>query len=276
MAALLALLTSALYGTGDFFGGLATKRNNAVLVLLTVQASGLVGLTATMPLYGAVFGWRDLLIGAGAGLIGLAGLALLYRGLASGPMAIVAPLTALTTAVVPVIWDLVQGSRPGVVTTAGMVIGLIAIAIVSMEKDGSATAVSARVVLESLLAGTGFGLFFSVVSETSADAAPWPILGSRIVSVTALLALVLLRRIPVQLPHDRGVMIASGICDTGANVTFLFALGYGSLAPVAVLSSLYPAATVVWARAVLGERLDRRKLAGLFIALVAVGLIAGG
>ena len=80
----------------------------------------------------------------------------------------------------------------------------------------------------------------------------------------------------MKVEHNRLVMVAGGLCDTFANVTFLFALEYGSLAPVAVLSSLYPAATVLWARLLLGEKLDRRRIIGLAAALVAVGLIAGG
>ncbi len=276
MAAFLALLTSALYGTGDFFGGLATKRNNAIAVLLIVQTTGMTGLAITMPLYGADFVWRDVGIGAAGGLVGLVGLALLYRGLARGPMSVVAPLTALTSALVPVLWGLVDGDRPGVVTSIGIAIGLIAIVVVSMERDRSDTPVTARVVVEALLAGASFGSFFSLLSETAEDGAPWPILGARVVSVSLLITVVLVRRVPVKVEHNRLVMVAGGLCDTFANVTFLFALEYGSLAPVAVLSSLYPAATVLWARLLLGEKLDRRRIIGLAAALVAVGLIAGG
>ena len=276
MAAFLALLTSALYGTGDFFGGLATKRNNAIAVLLIVQTTGMTGLAITMPLYGADFVWRDVGIGAAGGLVGLVGLALLYRGLARGPMSVVAPLTALTSALVPVLWGLVDGDRPGVVTSIGIAIGLIAIVVVSMERDRSDTPVTARVVVEALLAGASFGSFFSLLRETAEDGAPWPILGARVVSVSLLITVVLVRRVPVKVEHNRLVMVAGGLCDTFANVTFLFALEYGSLAPVAVLSSLYPAATVLWARLLLGEKLDRRRIIGLAAALVAVGLIAGG
>jgi drug/metabolite transporter (DMT)-like permease len=283
MAVLLALVTSVLYGTGDFFGGLATKRNNALLVLLVVQGTGGLALAATITLYGATFSWSDVAIGAAAGLFGLLGLALLYRGLATGPMAVVAPLTALTAAIVPVLWDLAKGGRPSTITAIGMVVGLASILVVSMGgseagEDGarSSAPVTVTVVSAALLSGVGFGMFFSVLSETGDDAAPWPILGARVVSVSFLLLLAFVRRVPIRVPHDRGVMMASGVCDTGANVTFLFALRYGALAPVAVLSSLYPAVTVVWARLVLGEQLDRRKLIGLAASLVAVGLIAGG
>ena len=276
MAALLALLTSALYGTGDFFGGLATKRHHAVTVLLTVQTAGLVGLTVTMPLYDAAFGWSDLVVGGVAGLAGLAGLTLLYRSLAAGPMAVVAPLTALTSAIVPVLWDTVGGGRPSALTGIGMLVGLAAIGTVSVESADKHTPVKLSVISESLMAGTAFGLFFAILSETGEESAPWPILGARLVSVALLLAVALGRRVPIRPAHDRRVMIAGGLCDTGANVTFLFALKYGALAPVAVLSSLYPAATVVWARVLLGETLDRRKIIGLATALLAVALIAGG
>jgi drug/metabolite transporter (DMT)-like permease len=276
MAAALALLTSGLYGTADFFGGLATRRNNAVVVLFVGQTVGMIGLAVTLPLFGAVFAWRDLGIGAGAGLIGLAGLALLYRGLAKGPMAVVAPLTAITAAVVPVGWDLVDGARPSTATSIGMVTGLVAIAVVSIELDSTRPSVSASTVFEALAAGFGFGLFFVLISRTSPESAPWPVMGSRVVSVALLGLVVAARRLPLTHRRDRRVMVGSGLCDTGANITFLLALEYGSLAPVAVLSSLYPAATVIWARVVLGERIDRQRTIGLCAAVASVALIAGG
>ena len=276
MAALLALLTSVLYGTGDFIGGLTTKRNRAIVVLFYVQVFGGLALAVTMPLYGATFAWRDVLIGVTAGWIGLLALGLLYRGLARGPMAVVAPLTALTSAVVPVVWDLAGGTRPSGLTGIGMVVGLIAIAIVSSESNDESTPVTVQVVVEALLAGCGFGLFFAALSETSDDAAPWPVLGSRISTITIMAVILVARKIDVGQVTDRGLLFVGGLCDTGANVVFLFALRHGSLAAVAVLSSLYPAATVVWARLVLKERLDGRKILGLATALAAVGLIAGG
>lgn len=276
MAAVLALLTSVLYGTGDFVGGLTTKRNRAIVVLFHVQVFGGLGLAVTMPLYGAVFYWRDVLIGVSAGWIGLIGLGLLYRGLARGPMAVVAPLTALTSALVPVAWDLASGSRPGTLTGIGMLVGLVAVVVVSSATDDDEAPVTFQVVAEALLAGCGFGFFFAALSETSDDGAPWPVLGSRVATVTIMIAILLIRRIDVSQAADRGLMFLGGLCDTGANVVFLFALRHGSLAPVAVLASLYPAATVLWARVILHERLDARKIAGLATALLAVALIAGG
>ena len=244
--------------------------------MMYVQAFGAIGLIVTMPFYGAEFAWRDVLIGASGGWIGVMGLALLYRGLARGPMAVVAPLTALTAAVVPVAWDVAKGNRPSAVTWIGIVVGLVAIVVISSERDHSTTPVSVRVVAEALAAGACFGLYFSIISEAAEDSAPWPIVGSRVVTVVGLVTLVLVRRIPVQQVERRWIMFFGGLCDTGANVTFLFALEHGSLAAVAVMSSLYPAATVLCARVVLHEKLDRIKIAGLVIALVAVGLIAGG
>jgi len=289
MAVVLALLTAASWGAGDFLGGTAAKRQSIMRVAVGVQVVGVVGLALTMPFFGAVFSWRDLLIGASAGGAGLLGLMLLYRGLARGPMAVVAPLSALMSATVPVAWGLANGERPGWIVASGLVLGLTSIVVISREpRRATDRQITLEVVGGAIAAGVGFGLFLVIMSETAEASAPWPVFGARAFAVAAALIVVAATGLHVGPDSvdgsklsplrtgDRLVIVMAGICDTAANVFFLYALERGSLAPVAVLSSLYPVMTVILARIVFDEKLDRPKFIGLALALLAVGLIAGG
>lgn len=215
----------------------------------------------------------DLFLGAAAGLIGIAGLGLLYRGLARGPMSIFAPITAIVSAVFPVIWGVSRGDQQGLKIWFGLAIGLIGIFVLSSQPTADDIRVSFSVICEALLAGLAFGLFFSLLSETNTESAPWPIVAGRFSASLVLIFVALVQK--TQLRPTRGwfSLIACGICDTGANVAFLFALRYGQLGPVAVLASLYPAVTVLLARIVLGEHLTNRRLLGLVLAMATVILV---
>lgn len=273
MAVLLSVVTAFLYGSGDFLGGVASRRHSAIQVLTTVSLIGAVPLLFVAPLVATSPSTPDLFLGAAAGLIGIAGLGLLYRGLARGPMAIFAPITAIVSAVFPVIWGVSRGDQQGLKIWFGLAIGLIGIFVLSSQPAADDIRVSFSVICEALLAGLAFGLFFSLLSETNTESAPWPIVAGRFSASLVLIFVALVQK--TQLRPTRGwfSLIACGICDTGANVAFLFALRYGQLGPVAVLASLYPAVTVLLARIVLGEHLTNRRLLGLFLAMATVVLV---
>ena len=273
MAVLLSVVTAFLYGSGDFLGGVASRRHSAIQVLTTVSLIGAVPLLFVAPLVATSPSTPDLFLGAAAGLIGIAGLGLLYRGLARGPMAIFAPITAIVSAVFPVIWGVSRGDQQGLKIWFGLAIGLIGIFVLSSQPTADDIRVSFSVICEALLAGLAFGLFFSLLSETNTESAPWPIVAGRFSASLVLIFVALVQK--TQLRPTRGwfSLIACGICDTGANVAFLFALRYGQLGPVAVLASLYPAVTVLLARIVLGEHLTKRRLLGLFLAMATVVLV---
>ncbi len=277
---LLSLATAAVFGTGDFFGGLATKRASVVQVIAGSHLVGLAGVVLASVALAESFDARDLALGAVGGVFGGIGVAFLYRRLAVGPMQIVAPLTAITSAVVPVTWGALIGERLSAVVWLGIAVGLVAIALVSYSDEPTATgqAVTVRVVGESLLAGCGFGALFILLDATDASSAPWPVVGARLATSLALTGLLVLRRESV-LPPDRAVValvVATGLFDTGANVGFLLATVRGELAVVAVLTSLYPIATAVLAAIVLGERMTRTQGFGFVGALGATALIASG
>lgn len=278
MTIFLSLLTAAIFGTGDFFGGLSAKRAAILQVVVGSHAVGLVGVTVVALVVADDFTWKAFALGAVGGVFGGLGVGLLYRRLAVGPMSVVAPITAITSAAVPAIWAALTGDSLSLLAWVGVAIALLAIGLVSSSNDGDVSDVSLPVVAESLLSGIGFGMFFIFIDATEGATAPWPIVGARSVTTFAILAFLLVTSAEL-LPRARNagwLIAATGLLDTASNVIFLYATNRGSLTIVAVLSSLYPISTVVLARLVLSERMTRLQLAGFVTALVATVLIAAG
>jgi drug/metabolite transporter (DMT)-like permease len=282
MFAALALASAVCYGAADFLGGLTAKRASTMAIVVVSQLSGLVLLVAALPLLPAAAPPNaDYLWGAAAGLTGGAGLALLYRALAIGVMAVVAPTTAVCAAAIPVLAALLFGERPGVVRIAGIALAIVAIALVSQSSDPEPRAPGqghssrqASAFSLALLSGVLIGLFFLALARTSADAGLWPLVAARVVSVTLFAVLLLLTRTPPHLPSSIiGTVIAGGTLDMLANLLYMIATRSGPLTVVATLASLYPASTVLLARVVLHERLSAKQWAGVVCALAAVAAI---
>ena len=279
IAVLLSVASAVSYGTADFLGGLATRRAVATAVVLVSQSVGLATLAVVLALTdrqvppAADLGW-----GALAGLCGMVGLVLFYQALATGTMSVVAPVTAVVSAVVPVTFGLAIGERPGWLALAGIVVAVPAIVLLGWGGGGGPgehRRVDRGALALSVGAGVGFGLFFVTLSRASSDAGLWPVLAARCASVASLMLLVSVRRSwttvrPAATPLDAG----AGILDTTANALYLLAVQRGLLSEVAVLSSLYPASTIVLARSVLHERLARLQWWGLALAGLAVVAIA--
>lgn len=278
MAVLLALVTAALYGVGDFYGGLSAKRARVIQVVAGSHVVGLAGVAVAAPFLADAFTTRDALLGAVGGVFGGIGVALLYRRLAQGPMAVVAPLTAITSAAVPAIWGVASGDDLSGRAWLGVALALVAIGLVSSVRDGSAAPVTATVILESLGSGVGFGTFFIFLDATESATAPWPVVTARLVTATVLIAFLIARRqhgVPPA-PRTLGLIALVGVFDTGSNITFLYATQEGALTIVGVISSLYPIGTVLLARLVLAERMTRHQLWGFGAAMAATMLIAAG
>lgn len=274
MGSVLAVLTACLYGSGDFLGGIASRRNSALQVLFASQTLGALGLFVALPFFQPLFSWRDIAIGAAAGACGLIGLGLFYRCLAKGPMSVVASISALTAAIVPISWDLILGNVPSGKVFLGMGLGLAAIVLVSMRSSEGETKTLISSVAGALAAGLGFGMFFSILSYVGSDSAPWPIVSGRLTAVLILVVVSTIRSNEMMPKKSLPIVAGCAACDTGANLTLLLALGQDSLAPVALLSSLYPVTTIVLARLFLGEDLYLRRVIGLVVALSSVLLIA--
>lgn len=286
MAILLALVTAAVYGIADFSGGLATRRAPVLHVVAGAHVIGGAAVIAASFVVAEHFDAADMALGALGGAFGLVGIVLLYRRLAIGPMSVVAPLTALTAAVAPAVWGLSRGEQLGPLGLVGIACGLAAVVLVSLPGDGAGdqAPVTVQVVAESLASGIGFGVLFIFLDATSAEAAPWPVAGARIFTSTLLVAALLgasRRASHDRIPRSRsllGLIALTGLADTLANVTFLFAttLEPGRLAVVSVLSALYPVSTVILARVILGERMTSAQGLGFGAALAATILLSLG
>ncbi|MGR6963862.1 EamA family transporter [Geodermatophilus sp. URMC 61] len=276
MAVLLALASAVVYGAADFCGGLATRRATASAVVALSQLAGLAGALALLPVVGGAPTGTDLAWGAAAGLAGATGLVLFYRALAEGVMSVVAPVTAVSAAALPVLGGLLLGERIGPWTVAGILLALVAVVLVAAE-DGLGSLRTARptTLLPALAAGSGFGLFFVLLDRTGEDAALSPLVAARVASVLAVVLVARLASRPLSVPRGAlPVVMLVGIADMAANALFLLAAQQGQLAVTGILASLYPVSTVVLAQVVLRERLVATQAAGLAAAGAAVVLIA--
>lgn len=276
MAIVLALFSAATYGVGDFLGGMATKRTRAAAVVMWSHLLGVVALTTFVLISGDVLSAHDFGLGALGGAAGALGIVFLYRGLAIGPMSVVAPITALLAAAVPVLTGVAQGERPGVVVGVGMVAALAAIVMVSAEGGGNLRPSDLRGVGLAMGAGLAFGLFFVALSFTDDASGMWPLVAARVVSVIGVGSLALLGRVHVGVPAGpaRWLTAGAGALDIAANVLYLLAIREGLLSVVAVLTSLYPVSTVLLARVVLKERFAGLQRAGMAVAVAAAVMIA--
>jgi drug/metabolite transporter (DMT)-like permease len=280
VAVVFGLLAAVGYGAGDFLGGFASKRAPTQTVVVGSQVVGLT-IAVVVSLFVAAPGLRavDLVLGAIGGCVGLVGIMLLYRGLAVGRMSVVAPVTAVGAAIVPVAWGLATGERPSAVALAGVVVSLPAVALVSrVPSDADSTVVTARgEVVMAAGAGLCFGIALVLFSEAADETGLWPLVASRAVSVTLLAAGALaMRRLPPPSRDALPIIVGTGVLDIAANAFYFFGVDTGLVSLVAVLASLYPAGTVALARIVLGERLSRHQVAGMAMAVGGATLIAAG
>ena len=274
MVTFLALAAAVLAGTGDFFGGKATKKTNVVSVMAISHFLGLMIILILAPLMADEFTSKDFFLGVLASSFGLCGLTLLYRGLAKGPMAIVAPITAVACATLPVIWGLLSGEKLSELQIVGVFVGLLAIFLVSWT-PGERKAIKGSLVLEALVAGLSFGAFFIVIDGTSETTAPWPVVGSRVFSVLVIFLFVIIGRKNIK-PEKNSApfIVGAGFFDTLANVVLLAALNKGLLSLVSVLASFYPAVTVLLARFFLKEMMLKNQIIGLAFGLTSIALLA--
>jgi drug/metabolite transporter (DMT)-like permease len=272
----LALAAAALWGSGDFLGGLANRSTSLLSVLVISQGVGLAGMLIAAVVIGGNPGLSDMAFGALGGLAGAAGVAMLYRGLASGTMSQVAPVTGVVAVVVPVLAGFVGGERPASLQYAGIVLAVAAVAMLS--SGGSASGRLDRcTVLLAVGAGIGFGLFYVALAKTSTGAQLWPLVSARGASVAALgVSSAFARQAPRFGSANPLVIIGAGVFDVTANALYLLAVHGGLLSIIAVLVSLYPVSTVLCSMVFLGERLRAAQVAGVAVALAAVILVTAG
>jgi drug/metabolite transporter (DMT)-like permease len=271
---LLGLASAITWGAGDFSGGLATKRTNVYGVVLISQMIG-IGLLILLSLaFAEQFPpLSDLLIGGGAGIIGAVGLVALYRALASSRMGLAAPVSAVITAIVPVIFALFTQGIPALHKLAGFGVALIAVWMVS-RPQGEAITLGALAL--PALAGVCFGLTLIMIDRANEVSALWPLVAARVASISFMTIIAVTTRQRWRPGRSTAILpiFMAGVLDVGRNAFYSLAAQTGHLAEAAVLSSLYPAATVLLAWLLLKERLNRQQVIGVLAALVAIVLIA--
>ncbi len=269
-------ISSAIFwGTGDFSAGFASKKSGVLSVILFSQFVGAVLLFTLALIISDPFPpWRHMMYGGLAGLVGILGLIALYAGLARGRMGIVAPLSAVVTALIPIGVAFFKEGLPAASKLFGLVLALFSVWLLSYSKREYGNYRFSELTLP-LLAGLGFGLFFVLIDSASQESVLWPLVGTRCMSLPLVLILFLLKsdtRLP---PKNQLPLIAmAGVFDVFGNLFFALATHIGRLDISATLSSLYPAATVFLAWVIIKEKLLSQQWAGVGVALLALVLIA--
>ncbi|MBI3244625.1 MAG: DMT family transporter [Chloroflexi bacterium] len=266
------LLSAAVWGAGDFCGGLATRRANVYGVVIVGDAiGGLLFVSLALAVGEKVPPLADMVWAAAAGVCGAIGLLALYRALASRRMSLASPAAAVISAALPAVFGTFVDGFPGGWQIGGFGLALLGVWLVSSNEQ-------AKIRLGELglpiVAGLGFGLFFILMDRVSAAAVFWPLVSARIVAVIVLAAFALGTRQLVWPAREHWPLTAMvGIFDAGGNAFFLLATQAGRLDVASVLSSLYPASTVWLAWLILKERITRWQLVGVLAALAAIVLI---
>ena len=283
MVILLGLAAAVLYGSGDFLGGMATRKVHVLAVLAVAETAAVIAALAAVAMWPSPATVAGLAWGISAGLTGGLGLIIFYAGLAAGPMSVVAPVSGLVSTILPVAVALAQGERPGAVVYAGALLCLVAIVLASSAGDTSAVpqpgrAAPGRAIGYGVASGASFGLFFLLIRNAGQSGELWPVAAGRIGELAiVLIAAAALRR--GLLPRGAGsrplvAAAGAGVIDVVANICYVAATRTGTFGLAVVLASLYPGVTVLLARVVLGERLRWVQRAGLGLAAIGILLVA--
>lgn len=279
MPILFALLAALAWGVADFAGGLGSRGLGAPRVAFVTQLLGAFAAGLAVVLFPGVGPrFSPLAWGALSGVGSALGTMALYHGLAVGRMSVVATLSGVLAALLPVIVGLALGNTLGTAAALGIVIAIPAILLVSWHREPD-TARSPRAgVLYGMLAGAGFGLLFIALSRAGTRSGAWPLIPGQIISVLLLVPFALrgMRTGAARPRRAVALTLGAGVLSGTANLLFLAATGRGELAVIAVLSSLYPAVTVLLARIILSEHWTRSQTIGLVAAVIAVILVSAG
>ncbi len=277
LAFAISLASAFSWGVSDFLGGQQSRRLPVLGVLAVSQPAGLILIAVLIPLVGAdPISADKLAIAFLAGAASLGGLGAFYAAMAMGTVSVVAPIAALGV-VVPVGVGLAEGEAPAAIQLAGLVPAMAGVVVLSYEENPAHAGAARRSIALAIIAGLGFGVFFTGLDAAAADRPGWAILAVRTGGVATVAAALLIAR-----PNLAGVsaaipvLLAIGLFDVLANALFAVASTKGVLPVVAVGGSMYPAFTVALAHGVLGERLARVQWAGVLLALAGVVMIAAG
>ena len=272
LAGAFALMAAACWGGGDFIGGLATRRSGSFRAVLVIFSVGLLALLLVAFVRAEpIPSFADLAWGALAGLLGLLGVGFLFRGFATGRMAIVAPVSAVLATAIPVIFNAFSAGLPGQSQLLGFAMAFAGIVLLSRPEGQGGRPGGLGL---AVLAGLSFGGFFITLDQISQSAVFWPLVAGRVAACAVMLAILILKRQPLRLYQSPlRLLTLAGVLDVSGNLFFLLAVQTGRLDVTAVLGSLYPAVTAILARLILREDMTRHQVIGVGAALLAILLI---
>ncbi|WP_081606057.1 DMT family transporter [Rhodococcus sp. AW25M09] len=281
---MLALVAAVGYGVSDFVGGVASRRVAALRVVIVSYPLSLVIVLLVAPFIGGTIELPAMLWGLASGVAGGVAVWWFYLALAAGPMAVVSPVTAVLVAGIPVLVGLSMGERPGVIAFVGIAVALVAVVLVSKESPDELTGEVAggremkftrTVAWLTIGSGVTFAFAFIFLHQIGDGSGLWPLAASR-ASATAVVWVVALASGHFVPPHGSVLKLAAfvSVLDVVANAAMIYAYQGGLLSLVSVIASLYPAATVLLAMVMLGERVGTLQKIGMGLALGAIAMIA--
>lgn len=276
MAIVLALCAATVFGVADYCGGRASRWVAPMVVTVLGQSAGFVVLlTVALAMGTPVPQLSDWVLGGIAGIAGASGLLAFYRALGSGFMAVVAPISAVTSTALPVMFGLASGERPGALALFGIPVALVAVALISDVLGPGHRRAPRIVMVLALVAGGAFGLVYIILGNVSDDAGLWPVVAMRVTSIPFMtLVMFGARRRPGEAKGHLRVVLASGILDSTANALYLIAVREGMMSIVATINSFYPASTLLLATRLDSERIHRPQAVGLAVAAAALAMIS--
>jgi uncharacterized membrane protein len=284
-ATLFAAASALVWGASDYSGGRVTRRYESLRVTVATKLLSLPALAGYLLLMRGTTNAASLAWGTAAGTVGVLALVGFYRGLAQGAMAVVAPVSAVTAAIVPLVFGLLTEQSPGRVPLLGTVCALLAIGLVSLAPSDAPVRITAGLIGLALGSGAGFGLFFVLLHRADLAAAGagglWPIAAAQFgaLALGAILLIAGRRKTPGvgDILRDRRILpwaAVAGVFDMTANALYLLAVRDGLISIVGPLASLYPVTTVLLALVLDRERIRPVQVAGLGLAVAALVLVA--
>jgi drug/metabolite transporter (DMT)-like permease len=288
LTVILGFATSLVYGFADFFGAIASRKIKAVTVTFVAGLSGLAFLLALSIAMGANFSQEAIFWGVLAGVASAAAMSALYASLAIGPISILSPLSAVISAVVPMVVGFAQGDRFSLWGFLALAAILVAIFLVGFVPGDDVRLPSVKGLILGTAAGVGIGIVLICLDQAPADSGLASVILLRAVAATLLGAFTLIMFLRSRKPASAepkpkraslklwGAVFMAGIFDSSANVFFLLASRIGSLSVVSVLTALYPLGTIILARIFLKEKIAKTQMIGILIALGASAVLALG
>ncbi len=275
LSILYGLLSAIGWGAADFTGGFASRRNSPYRVLFLAEFAGLILLLLIALSVGepipSLPAWLWSGIASGMGTYGLI---LLFRALAEGQMTVAASVSALLAACIPVVVGSVTEGLPDPLTILGFLLALVSILAISQSREHSDWRINLRAILPPMVSGIFFGFYFVAIHEATRESFYWPLVSARLSGTLVMLCYALIKHTPAMPDRSLWLLVSfGGMLDVTGNVFYVLSAHTGRMDVAAVLSSLYPGATVVLAALILKERISPIQKLGVLSALIAILLL---